>query len=105
MLQAGIDKLADALAARYVHASADSGGSGVEIVVKDINDFDQYSKVLKYLHTLNSVVEVKVQTVGPGSVTYSVTATGGELAVLRAIELGKTLESLSGSGSPYRLLH
>jgi len=51
------------------------------------------------------VVDVEVRNVEPGSVTYAVTATGGELAVVRAIELGKTLESLSGSGGPYRLVH
>jgi hypothetical protein len=103
VLQAGIDRLADELATRFVHANAAAGESGVEIMVKDINDFDQYSKVLKYLRTLNSVVNVEVKVVAPGSVTYSVIATGGELAVVRAIELGKTLESVSGSGSPYRL--
>ena len=105
VLQAGIDRLADALATNFVHANIAAGASDVEIVVKDINDFDQYSKVLKYLRTLNSVVNVGVRTVEPGSVTYSVTATGGELVVVRAIALGKMLESLSGAGSPYRLLH
>lgn len=102
VLQAGIDRLADELATRFVHATSVAGESGVEIVVKDINDFDQYSKALKYLRTLNSVVNVEVKAVEPGSVTYTVTATGGELAVVRAIELGKTLESLGGSGT-YRL--
>ena len=105
VLQAGIDRLTDALAARFMHVPGVAGESGVEIVVKDINDFDQYSRVLKYLRTLNSVVDVEVNTVEPGIVTYSVIATGGELAVVRAIELGKTLQSVGGSGSPYRLVH
>ena len=104
-LYSGIDRLADELASRFVHATAKAGESGVEIEVKDIDDFDQYSKVLKYLRTLNSVVSVDIKAVEPGSVTYSVIATGGEFAVVRAIELGKTLKSLGESGSPYRLLH
>ncbi|MGH8119637.1 MAG: DUF2066 domain-containing protein [Gammaproteobacteria bacterium] len=104
VLRAGIDRLADELAARFVQAPAIAGEADVEIVVKDINDFDQYSKVLKYLRTLNSVIDVEVRSVEPGSVSYAVTASGGELAVVRAIELGKTLESLSGSGGPYRLV-
>jgi hypothetical protein len=103
VLQAGIDRLADELATRFAHTTTVAGASGVEIEIKDINNFDQYSTVLKYLRTLNSVVDVKVKSVAPGSVTYSITATGGELAVARAIDLGKILESLSGSGSPYRL--
>lgn len=104
VLQAAIDRLADTLATRFVQTTAAGSGSGIEVVVRDITDFDQYSKVLKYLRTLNSVVNVEVKTVEPGSVSFLVTATGGELAVLRSIELGKTLESLTGTGSPYRLL-
>lgn len=105
VLRAGVDRLADELAVRFIQAPSITGAADVEIVVKDINDFDQYSRVLKYLRTLNSVVDVEVRSTEPGSVTYAVTATGGELAVMRAIELGKTLESLSGTGGPYRLVH
>ena len=102
-LQTGIDHLADELATRFGRTTTVAGGSAVEIEVKDINNFDQYSTVLKYLRTLNSVVDVSVKSVAPDSVTFSINATGGELAVARAIGLGKTLESMSGSGSPYRL--
>jgi hypothetical protein len=104
VLQDGIDGLVDTLASHYIQATTGSLASGIEIVVKDINDFEQYSKVLKYLRTLNSVTDVDVKIVEPGSVTFSLTATGSELVVQRAIELGRTLESLTSGGSPYRLL-
>ena len=103
-LQAGIDWLADELARRYVQPTAVAGSSGVDIVVQNINNFNEYSRVLKYLRTLNSVTGVEVKSAEPGSVTYTVTTTGGELAVVRAIELGKLLESLNVSGSPYRMV-
>jgi len=104
VLKEGIDGLVDTLAYRYIQSASGAQSSGMEIVVKDISDFEQYSKVLKYLRTLNSVTEVDVKTVEPGSVTFSLTATGSELVVQHAIELGRTLESLTGGGSPYRLL-
>jgi len=104
VLQEGIDGLVDMLANRYIQAASGPQSSGIEIIVNDVSDFEQYSKVLKYLRTLNSVTDVNVKTVEPGSVTFSLTATGSELVVQRAIELGRTLESLTGGGSPYRLL-
>jgi hypothetical protein len=103
VLNEGIDQLVDKLATRYIQTTPGSQESGIEIVVKDINDFEQYSKVLKYLRSLNSVTAVDVKTVEPGSVTFSLTSTGNEVAIQRAIELGRTLESLGGSGT-YRLL-
>lgn len=105
VLKDGIDQLTDILASRYVQAVA-SGyqESGIVITVKDVNDFDQYSKVLKYLRTLNTVTSVDVKTLEPGSVTFLVASTGGELVVQRAIELGSILQSMTGTGSPYRLV-
>ena len=104
VLNEGIDRLVDTLATRYIQTTPGSQEAGIEIVVKDVGDFEQYSKVLKYLRTLNSVTAVDVKTVEPGSVTFSLTATGSEVAVQRAIELGRTLESLDGGGTTYRLL-
>jgi uncharacterized protein len=105
VLQQGIDTLTDLLAARYVHTATYTTESGVEVVVKDIATFEEYSTVLKYLRSLNSVTNVDVTTVEPGSVTFAITATGGAIAIQRAIELGQLLQPLTGSGSPYRLLH
>ena len=59
---------------------------------------------MKYLRTLNSVTSIDVKTVEPGSVTFLVAATGGELVIQRAIELGTMLQSMTGTGSPYRLI-
>jgi uncharacterized protein len=104
VLHEGVDSLVDTLANRYIQTTPGVQEAGIEIVVKDVSDFEQYSKVLQYLRTLNSVTAVDVKTVEPGSVTFSLTATGSEIVVQRAIELGRILESLTGGGSPYRLL-
>ena len=104
VLQQGIDALTDLLVERYVQTATYVSDEGVEIVVKDIDSFEDYSTVLKYLGSLNSVTKVAVATVEPGSVTFNITATGGALAVQRAIELGQTLQPISGGGSTYRLI-
>lgn len=104
VLMEGIDRLADALAARFAQVSTYAQESGIEVTVNGIDNFDQYSKVLHYLTSLNSVIDVKVKTVEPTSVTFLVTAAGGELGITRAIELGRTLESINGTGNPYHLL-
>jgi len=104
VLEEGINHLADTLADRYIQSSTFAQVTGIEIEVNDIDNFEQYSRVLKYLRSLNSVTRVEVMSLMPGQVTYSLTSTGGELAIQRAIELGNILKSLTGSGSPYRLV-
>lgn len=104
VLQQGIDALTDLLAERYVQTATYVSDAGVEIVVKDIDTFEDYSTVLKYLGSLNSVTNVAVATVEPGSVTFNITVAGGALAIQRAIELGQTLQPITGGGSTYRLI-
>lgn len=104
VLEDGIDRLADTLAGRYIQSSTFAQITGIEIVVNDIDTFEQYARVLKYLRSLNSVTDVQVKGLLQGQATYSLTSTGGELAIQRAIELGNMLDSLTGSGSPYRLV-
>ena len=106
VLRGGIDNLADRLADRYVQTAVAGQTAGtVEIIVQDINDFEQYARVLKYLRTLNSVERVEVRRAEAGSVTYELAGSGDDIVIQRAIQLGRTLESLSGGGSPYRLVH
>lgn len=105
VLQQGIDALTDLLAERYVQTATYVSDEGVEVVVKDIDTFEDYSSVLKYLGSLNSVTNVAVTTVEAGSVTFNITATGGALAIQRAIELGQILQPLTGGGGVYRLIH
>ncbi len=104
LIRDGINRHVDFLAERYVQGNTNTAASGLEIVVQDITDFDAYSRVLKYLQTLNSVTRVDVENIQSGSATFLIQTTGGELAIQRAIELGRTLRSLSGTGNPYGLI-
>ena len=104
VLQQGIDVLTDLLAERYVQTATYTADTGIEVMVKDIDSFEDYSTALKYLRSLNSVTNVDVTTIEAGSVTFHITATGGALTIQRAIELGKILQPLTGDSSIYRLI-
>ncbi len=97
--------MADILARRFAQPGVFAELTEATITVTDIFNVDHYASVLKYLRSLNSVEEVQVSRVEPGSVTYKLTAHGGETAVTQAIKLGRILEPVSRvDGAAYRLL-
>jgi uncharacterized protein len=105
VLDEGIDNMADILVSQFAPNPVFPGVNEVRLSVADIFNTDQYASVLKYLSSLNSVADVEVTQVEEGKVTFVLKAHGGELAVTQAIELGRILAAISGSGDGnYRLL-
>jgi len=105
VIDEGIDTLADNLAARFVRTGVYTEKTGVEVVVTDIFNVDEYARTLHYLQSLKAVTGVQVKRVDPGKVTFLVTAHGGADAIAQAVSLGKTLERITYSAGPsYRLL-
>lgn len=103
VLNEGIDGVADLLARRYVRGSGtDTGHTRMKIV--DIFSVEQYARVLHYLQSLSLVTRVDVTQVGPGDVEFTLTAHGGEQAVVQAINFGRVLEPVDGNSGTYRLL-
>jgi hypothetical protein len=104
VLDEGIDGLADLLAQRFAQSGRNSYETGTEIIVNGIDNYERYAKTLYYLTSLNSVTNVQVKTAEQDSVTFMVTAHGGEIAITQAIALGKILESAPGTENSYRLI-
>lgn len=102
VLDEGIDHFADVLAERYGQAGSYIQSSEIEIVVNNITDYNQYSKVLNYLESLNSVINVDVKEVNLGSVNYLLTTQADIFVISKAVGLGQTLEQISDTS--YRLL-
>jgi len=102
VLNEGIDGLADTLAKRYGQAGAYTQSGEIEILVNDITNYNQYSKVLNYLESLNSVTKVEIKEVGQHSVIYLLTTQADASVISRAVDLGQTLEQISTSS--YRLV-
>jgi len=102
VLDEGIDGLADALSERYGQAGTYTRSDEIEILVNDITGYNQYSKVLNYLESLNSVTNVEVKEVNPGSVVYLLTTQADNSVISKAVDLGHTLEQISAMS--YRLV-
>jgi hypothetical protein len=102
VLVEGIDGLADTLAERYGQAGTYSRSGEIEILVNDITGYNQYSKVLNYLESLNSVTKVEVKEVTQDSVIYLLTTQADASVISRAVDLGQTLQQISTSS--YRLV-
>ena len=105
VLDEGIDGMADMLAQMFARSSVFTELSTVRLSVADINNAQQYARVLKYFESLSSVTNVQVEQVNANVVSFLLTAHGGSVAVSQAIELARIMEPISGSsGMAYRLL-
>ena len=105
VLDEGIDGLADLLAQMFARSSVFTEMSAVRLSVADVNNAQQYARVLKYFDSLSSVSSVQVEQVEGNVVTFLLTAHGGSVAVSQAIALARIMEPVSGStGMAYRLL-
>lgn len=105
VLDEGIDGMADMLAQMFARSSVFTEMSAVRLSVADINNAQQYARVLKYFESLSSVTNVQVKQVEANVVTFLLTAHGGAVAVSQAISLARMMEPISGSsGMAYRLL-
>lgn len=100
-LRDGIDILADDLAQRYGQVSSYKRDS-IELVVSGITDYEQYSKVLRYLESLNSVLSVEVQELQAEGVRYFLITESDTKIIAETISLGRTLEPTVDNG--YRLV-
>jgi len=102
VLDEGVDGLADILAERYGQAGTYAQSDEIEILVNDITDYNQYSKVLNYLESLNSISNVEVKEVNMDSVVYLLTTQADVSVISKAVDLGHTLEQISAMS--YRLV-
>lgn len=106
VLEAGVNELADRLAARY----ANRGSAMVErvrLTVRDVASIDDYASTLAYLEALQSVLSVEVKRVRRNELVLELNARGGRAAIERALGLGGTLEAveaIKAGGPAYRLL-
>jgi hypothetical protein len=102
VLDEGIDALADALSEQYGQAGTYTQSEKIEILVNDIADFNQYSKVLNYLESLNSVINVEVKGVNLDSVVFLLITQADTSVISKAVGLGHVLEQISATS--YRLV-
>jgi hypothetical protein len=105
VLDEGVDGLANLLASRFVQSGGTLETATVSIQVRGINNAGQYARAMKYLRSLSPVTDVEVNQVEPGSVLFTVTTHGGEVALQQTITLGRIMEAVNDAGANvYQLL-
>jgi uncharacterized protein len=104
VLEEGVDELVDRIASRYVNTGS-TRTEVIELLVSDINNLDEYARVLAYLESMQSVSSLQVKRVSADKVMFEIVSHGGLTAINQTIELGKTLELVSNNEQlNYRLL-
>ena len=107
VLRAGVDELADRLAARYVKRGS-AAVERIRLTVRDVASIDDYARTLAHLEALQSVLSVEVKRVRPNELALELNARGGLAAIEQALGLGGALEAIEamapGGPAGYRLL-
>ena len=109
LLEDGVHRAADLLAARYARSADQDATVTVDMVVTAVHTLEDYARALGYLDSLEEVERVEVEAVEPGEVRFRVDAHGGRSSIRETVALGSTL-SPEGFPGPdgalqLRLLH
>jgi len=104
LARAGIDDVADKLAAQLSVAAQGGSGNAVTIRVEGIGTLAAYARISNYLATLTSVSNVQVNEVTPTVASFTLQLSGSRDSLMRTIAIGSVLESAAdGIPGNYRL--
>lgn len=107
VLRSGMDGAADRLAHRLAHAAGRPDTQGVQLKVSDVKTFKDFSRVSRYLASLNAVSQVQARLVEPSSVTFDLQLRGQPEDLRQDIAMGRVLapaEGAAGDALQYRLM-
>jgi hypothetical protein len=79
------------LAARLAVLSNSDVHTQLKIMVMGIRDLKQYADVIKYLHSVNGITQIKLLTIGPNYITLQITSLDDQEKLANAINLGHKL--------------
>ncbi len=96
LAQQGVEDVADILATRFAATGRGNSGDIIKITVNGIETLDAYARISRYLASLSSVSRVEVDELLPGSVQYSLQASGGLQNLTRIVAIGTVLETDPG---------
>lgn len=95
LMKASVNHIADTLAIRYVQAGSYTKSGTMKIIVNGVNSYSQYAKILNYLASFNSIVNIDVQSVSADEVVYFLETASDISVVSKSIELGDILQKIS----------
>ena len=107
VLRSGVDGAADRLAQRSARAAGRPDIQGVQLKVSDVKTFEDFSRVSRYLASLNAVSQVQARLVEQSSVTFDLKLRGEPQDLRQDIAMGRVLapaEGVAEDALQYRLM-
>ena len=93
ILDGGISGTLEILGSRYAQVYDNSAPSSFDIAIININSLDQYTKVSKYLDSLEQVKSLYPTRIEDNSITYRLNIRGNIKGLIQTIKLGNVLAS------------
>ncbi len=85
----GIDQVTDNLSVRFTQVNINQNNNQVLLKVTNIEDLADYSRVVKYLSSISSVIQIQPYVLNKDNVIFNLTTRGGRIGVAQSISLGR----------------
>jgi hypothetical protein len=85
----GIDQVTDNLSVRFTQINSNQDNNQVLLKVMNIENLADYTRVVQYLSSISSVVQVQPYVLNKDNVIFNLTTRGGRIGVAQSISLGR----------------
>ncbi|MDH5357957.1 MAG: DUF2066 domain-containing protein [Gammaproteobacteria bacterium] len=107
-MQSGVDQLADELARRFSQVVTSQEAQQLSLKISNVRDYSDYSRVMKYLSTLQYVSDVRLSSLATDQLDISLSLKGDLTVFDQTLAIGRVLtkdaESNASQAIHYRLL-
>ncbi len=88
-LTPGIDQVTDNLSVRFTQVNFSQDSNQVFLKVTNIENLADYSRVVKYISSISSVIQIQPYVLNKDNVIFNLTTRGGRIGVAQSIALGR----------------
>jgi hypothetical protein len=85
----GIDQVTDNLSVRFTQVNTDQDNNQVLLKVTNIENLADYTRVVQYISSISSVVQIQPYVLNKDNVIFNLTTRGGRIGVAQSISLGR----------------
>ena len=94
----GIDGAADHIAARFSQVFSSNADDRLVLAVAEVDNLAAYAKVMRYLHSLDAVVDVQVVEVRGSDALFELAIRTNRHSLVRDLALGSVLQAMPDGG-------
>ncbi len=87
----GLSKTGEVLSTRFTRVNSSAESDSVLVQIKNVPNLKAYNKIVKYLKSLNVVINLETFQINPDNVIFQIKSRNGRLGVAQAISLGHVL--------------